>query len=297
MPTVGAAPRRLSISPKPLVFTGWQVQGPVRSFGPRRGLPAGFAPVEERFKALLSPSAPSLPVSAMPISTPTPAPTERGYTVQQDRSSEGALEPAPSSRDGDPSFDPNDKPTLRRAARQRRLDAAEAAGHAAADTVAAHVLSLLAGLEGGPVGGYAAKGSELSCWPALTLLSAHGRTVALPKIVGPTDPLAWLPWQPGGRLIDGRFGVQVPADDGAPVRPRVLLVPMLAFTADGCRLGYGGGFFDRSIAALRQSGSLTAIGIAYAGQAVDRLAVEPHDQRLDAIATEHAAWWCAAPGD
>lgn len=204
--------------------------------------------------------------------------------------------PAPSAQAA-PSHDADgiDKPALRRAARQRRLDAAEAVGPDAADAVAVQVARLVAELPEGPVGGYAAKGSELSCWPALALLAAQGRTVALPRILSADAPLAWLPWRPGDRLTEGRFGVQVPADPGPPVRPTVLLVPMLAFTEDGKRLGYGGGFFDRSLFDLRRTGALTAIGIAYAGQAVDRLPWEPHDQTLDAIVTERSAWWCHGP--
>ncbi len=91
----------------------------------------------------------------------------------------------------------------------------------------------------------------------------------------------------GRELSKGRFGIAEPLPDWPIARPETLLVPLLAFDARGHRLGYGGGYYDRTIAALKAHGPLRTIGIAYAGQEVLSLPHDPHDQPLDAVLTEN----------
>ncbi|MEK9760301.1 MAG: 5-formyltetrahydrofolate cyclo-ligase, partial [Candidatus Puniceispirillum sp.] len=100
------------------------------------------------------------------------------------------------------------------------------------------------------------------------------------------QPLQFLDWRPGDRLVDGRFGTKQPVAGAVRVRPHVVLVPLLAFDLAGGRLGYGGGYYDRSIAALRDDGMpVVAIGVGYDGQRVDKVPVGPYDMPLDAVLT------------
>ena len=105
---------------------------------------------------------------------------------------------------------------------------------------------------------------------------------------GPGAPLDFRSWQPGDALVAAAFGTQEPAAGQASVEPEILLVPLLAFDARGYRLGYGGGFYDRSLAWLRRRGDILVIGLAYAGQQVDRVPQDENDQRLDWVVTDQA---------
>ena len=96
-------------------------------------------------------------------------------------------------------------------------------------------------------------------------------------------PLVFRAWKPGDALVAAAFGTRVPSDDAPVLTPELLLVPMLAFDDRGYRLGYGGGFYDRSLAGLK---SPIAVGCAYDAQRVDDLPVDDHDRRLDWIVTE-----------
>ena len=123
--------------------------------------------------------------------------------------------------------------------------------------------------------------------PRPGVAGAVGRLLlAMPVIVGPGQPLRFRTWTPDAQMASGPFGVAVPAV-GAWCDPTVLIVPLLAFDARGYRLGYGGGYYDRTLARLRAGGGrVRAIGFGYAAQQVERLPVEPTDQPLDAMVTE-----------
>jgi 5-formyltetrahydrofolate cyclo-ligase len=107
----------------------------------------------------------------------------------------------------------------------------------------------------------------------------------VPVIEGKGLPLRFREWSPGVRMQPGPFGAQVPAT-GDWLQPELLIVPLLAFDAAGRRLGYGGGFYDRTLAALRARGPVRAIGLAYAAQQVGEVPADATDQPLDAIVTE-----------
>ena len=152
--------------------------------------------------------------------------------------------------------------------------------------LAAHVDDLVAYYGTGSYAGYLAIHSELS--PALLLqaLVDRGVPTALPVTPEAGEPLQFLDWRPGDRLVDGRFGTKQPVAGAVRVRPHVVLVPLLAFDLAGGRLGYGGGYYDRSIAALRDDGMpVMAIGVGYDGQRVDKVPVGPYDMPLDAVLT------------
>lgn len=179
------------------------------------------------------------------------------------------------------------KHALRRAAQERRRTASDAAPDAAV-SVAAHVRALATRCAGpaGVASGYLPVRGELDPRPAMAALAALGWRLALPVVVGRALPLVFRPWHPGAATVAAAFGLEVPAED-TEVVPDLLLVPMLAYDLRGHRLGYGGGFYDRTLAALRAARPATcAVGIAYAGQRVSTLPDTETDMRLDAIVTE-----------
>lgn len=117
------------------------------------------------------------------------------------------------------------------------------------------------------------------------LAALHQADYALPVVTGRGQPLQFRRWRPGDRLVEGEFDIPRPDDSSPLITPDILIVPLAAFDARGARLGYGGGFYDRTIAALRP---VTAIGFAFAGQEVPEVPLGPHDQFLDGIVTEKA---------
>jgi 5-formyltetrahydrofolate cyclo-ligase len=99
------------------------------------------------------------------------------------------------------------------------------------------------------------------------------------------NPLSFREWSPDCDLVDGGFGTRIPVA-GNWVVPEVLIVPLVAFDRRGGRLGYGGGFYDRTLAELRAAGPTLAIGYAWGAQEDDLLPLEETDQPLDLIVTE-----------
>ena len=156
----------------------------------------------------------------------------------------------------------------------------------AADTGAGagHLSSFLAGHRGVPVSGYMPIRTEISPLPAMEEASAHG-PVGVPVIAGAGEPLRFARWEPDAAMTEGAFGALIPAD---PVffEPEIVIVPLVAFDGAGGRLGYGGGFYDRTLEMLRARRATLAIGFAYAAQQAAGLPLEPTDQPLDLIITE-----------
>jgi 5-formyltetrahydrofolate cyclo-ligase len=109
--------------------------------------------------------------------------------------------------------------------------------------------------------------------------------VGVPVIMGKGLPLRFREWAPGCAMVAGEFGAEIPAE-GAWLEPEVLIVPLLAFDARGFRLGYGGGFYDRTLAGLRDRHKVLAVGFAFAAQEVAHVPVDGFDQRLDLVVTE-----------
>ncbi|WP_035256562.1 5-formyltetrahydrofolate cyclo-ligase [Actibacterium mucosum] len=131
------------------------------------------------------------------------------------------------------------------------------------------------------IAGYLPIRDEMDPRPAMGAL----KNACVPEVPGKGQPLQFRRWTPEAPLVAGAFGVMVP--EGTPiVVPDVVIVPMLAFDGAGFRLGYGGGFYDRTLAALRANGECLAVGLAYAAQRADALPLDPFDQALDLIVTE-----------
>lgn len=177
------------------------------------------------------------------------------------------------------------KRLLRKQAEARRAAAVPTAA-GAAEQVAARVLALVAGRQPGTVSGYLPMAGEMDPLPAMAALAARGWRRCLPVVVAKGAPLAFRAWEPGDDLVDGVFGTRHPATGAEIVAPDLLLTPLLAFDRQGYRLGWGGGFYDRTLAALRAAGKATAIGVAFAAQEVDAVPRADYDARLDGIVTE-----------
>ena len=177
-----------------------------------------------------------------------------------------------------------DKTALRRRLYGLRR-AAHAAGAGAA--LAARDHALASGLLDGAriVAGYRPIRTEIDPTPLMQALGARGARLCVPVIEGKGRPLAFREWQPGAAMLPGPFGAEIPAE-GDWLTPEALIVPLVGFDAQGWRLGYGGGFYDRTLAGLRAGPGAVALGLAYAAQAVAAVPREPTDERLDAVATE-----------
>ncbi|MBV9757935.1 MAG: 5-formyltetrahydrofolate cyclo-ligase [Alphaproteobacteria bacterium] len=169
----------------------------------------------------------------------------------------------------------------KRAARAAALARRAGCDPALGARLAEHVLRERPPASGAVVAGFWPIREEIDIRPLLTALAERGNPVVLPVTPARGELLTFRRWQPGAPLVAGRFGTVHP--EGEERQPDVLLVPLLAFDRAGRRLGYGGGFYDRTLAALPGA---TAIGCAFAAQEVEQVPAGPGDARLDAVATE-----------
>ncbi|QRZ14880.1 5-formyltetrahydrofolate cyclo-ligase [Paracoccus methylovorus] len=170
-------------------------------------------------------------------------------------------------------------PDLKSALRRQALAARGRGGDDAALT--RHLIAALAPHRGKVLAGYWPMRDEADPRPAM---AAHDGPVCLPVVTGPARPLEFRLHD--GRLEPGRFGTSHPLADSPVLRPEVLIVPLAGFDLAGHRLGYGGGFYDRTLDALRSMGPVTAIGLAYAVQEIRTIPAEETDQPLDLIVTD-----------
>jgi len=181
-----------------------------------------------------------------------------------------------------------EKQAVRATVRVRRAEAASAAPDAG-DALSAVFRRGVRVRPGTVVAGYLPIGDEIDPRPLLRWLRGAGHAIALPRIVRTQAPLAFRGWNEGDPLEDGPFGTRQPADAAPDLVPEVLILPMLAFDRRGFRLGYGGGYYDRTLAVLRGRRAVTAVGVAYAAQEVAAVPADRHDQPLDWVVTEREA--------
>ena len=175
------------------------------------------------------------------------------------------------------------KAACRKQATCRRNKLAFAEPDAAA--ILADHASLLANRYGsGTFAGYIPIRSELSPLVLFDRLAGFGCNLALPITPAEGQPLTFHRWLVNGQLDDGPYGTKQPPESNEVCVPDVILTPMLAFDLGGWRLGYGGGFYDRTLASLRDAGhQVVSIGIAYDGQKLDKIPVGSYDMPLDAV--------------
>lgn len=170
------------------------------------------------------------------------------------------------------------KTAARKAAFATRKEAFVAGQGQAAEILA----DFLATHSGRALAGYMPMRTEIDPLPAM---AAHQGPVGVPVIPGAAMALKFREWSPGARMLAGEFGALIPAE-GAWLQPEVLIVPLLAFDARGFRLGYGGGFYDRTLEALRTKRPTLAIGFGFSAQEVTEVPIDATDQKLDFMVTE-----------
>jgi 5-formyltetrahydrofolate cyclo-ligase len=170
-----------------------------------------------------------------------------------------------------------------KAAARKVAFAARKAAFARGQGQAAELLAdLLAAHRGRVLAGYMAMRTEIDPTAAM---AAHQGVVGVPVILGPGQALRFREWSPGCAMVEGEFGARIPAE-GAWIEPEVVIVPLVGFDARGYRLGYGGGFYDSTLAGLRARHSVLAVGFAFAAQELPEVPIDEFDQRLDVIVTE-----------
>ena len=155
----------------------------------------------------------------------------------------------------------------------------------AAMTIAARPVPVTIG-PGIIVSGFSPMKSEIDPIPLMRRLADIGAQLALPVVVAKGQPLVMRSWTVGDHLRAGTWGIREPEVAAALVEPDVLIVPLLAFDRRGHRIGYGAGYYDLTLAALRERKPVIAIGIAFAIQEIDAVPDEPGDARLDFVMTE-----------
>ena len=125
---------------------------------------------------------------------------------------------------------------------------------------------------------------ELDCQPILVRLMDSQQPVVLPVVTGPEEPLELRIWEQGAALYPSGFGTLAPSELAPRAEPDLVLMPLLGFDKAGTRLGYGGGYYDRTLAGMSKKPRL--IGLAFAAQELDEIPREAHDVPLDAVVTE-----------
>lgn len=183
------------------------------------------------------------------------------------------------------------KAAARAEARTRRKAAYADNAAAAAEAVRDNFLAAIEVPSRAVIAGYGAFKDEIDPGPILRNFCARGHVCALPAVEQAGAPLRFRRWRPEDALGHGSLGEPAPSPELPLVEPDLLLVPLLAFDRAGYRLGYGGGYYDRTLAKLRAERQIIAVGLAFAAQEVPAVPHEPHDQRLDWVVTEREAVW------
>lgn len=155
---------------------------------------------------------------------------------------------------------------------------------AAAQAVAQHFFDAVPLRADDIVAAYWRIRDELDCQPILVRLMDSNQPVVLPVVMGPDEPMQLRVWEPGTALYEAGFGTLAPSDLAPCAEPDIVLMPLLGFDGQGTRLGYGGGYYDRTLARMRKKPRL--VGLAFAAQEIDDIPREEHDIPLDLIVTE-----------
>jgi 5-formyltetrahydrofolate cyclo-ligase len=177
------------------------------------------------------------------------------------------------------------KAALRAAALALRDALPAAERQAATATIAARGLPVEV-TPGAIVSGFMPMKTEINPLQLLRKLADAGAQLALPCIAGRSKPLIMRAWQFGAPLKSGQWGIREPMPDAAEVAPDILIVPLACFDRAGHRIGYGAGYYDMTINALRAKKKVIAIGIGFAVQEIPRVPATERDARLDLVLTE-----------
>lgn len=185
----------------------------------------------------------------------------------------------------------DEKRSVRLSAQHKRGTIAASAGPNAHELLASHVMDLVLSLPAPiTVSGFLSIGSEIDLKPCFHRLGQHDITTCLPVVLEKDQPLVFRTWKHGEPLESGPLKTRHPSSLAKEVRPDVLLVPLLTYDDRGYRLGWGGGYYDRTLAAYNKAGwAVTAIGVAYNDQQIDRVPADEMDIPMDWIVTESRA--------
>ncbi|MBV8411968.1 MAG: 5-formyltetrahydrofolate cyclo-ligase [Alphaproteobacteria bacterium] len=181
------------------------------------------------------------------------------------------------------------KRELRRAMLERRAALGEAERRAASQALAEMYRQERPFAARGVVTGFWPINDELDIRPLMQELADAGCRLALPVVQGKGKPLVFRAWSPGEPLDAGVFGTFHPAADRPALEPDALLVPLLACDEEGWRVGYGGGFYDRTLRGLRTRRHVTAVGVAFDAQLISAVPHGADDERLDWLLTDKRA--------
>jgi 5-formyltetrahydrofolate cyclo-ligase len=182
------------------------------------------------------------------------------------------------------------KAAMRRAVLAQRREAHVARGEIAAAALAQRVTAEVPAANN-TIAGYWPLGHEIDIRPTLAAFKDAGAEVALPVVAGQGQVLIFRSYTPGDALDSGPFGTAHPSVRASVVAPTVLLLPLIAFDLTGQRLGYGAGYYDRTVAALRIERRILIVGVAYDEQEVAAVPVDGHDQSMDAVVTDRRTLW------
>jgi 5-formyltetrahydrofolate cyclo-ligase len=178
-----------------------------------------------------------------------------------------------------------DKPATRALAKAHRAAMTPEQRQQLSAALVTHAAWLSSLPPGGIIAGFLSIGDEIDLGPLMLALSQRGHTLALPVMQGRRKPLLFRAYAPGDALATTTWGIREPLPTAATVAPDLLLVPLLAFDATGNRLGYGGGFYDRTVAEARNCRHITAVGVAFDEQRLDAVPHVDYDEPLDWVLT------------
>lgn len=183
---------------------------------------------------------------------------------------------------------------MRRTAKAARKEAFARIGDRASREIASHGIAFAGKNSPAIVSGFLAIGEEIDPTPLMLRLLGEGYSLCLPVMEAKGKPLLFRAWKPGDALAETMWGIREPLPEAPTVDPDIILGPLLAFDAAGYRLGYGGGFYDRTLARLRALKPIVSIGVAYDEQRVDAVPHVDYDERLDWVLTPTGPLKCSA---
>ena len=175
----------------------------------------------------------------------------------------------------------DEKDTIRQTLLAARRAHADAHGADAAVALAAHADRL----SGQNIAAYLPMGGEIDPRPLMQALRRQGSSICLPVCADEEAAMIFRRYRDGDALLPDEMGIAAPRATAPQVTPDIVLLPLLAFDSIGHRLGRGGGFYDRTLARLRQGGACRFIGLAFDMQMVDKCPIAPHDEALHGVAT------------
>jgi 5-formyltetrahydrofolate cyclo-ligase len=189
----------------------------------------------------------------------------------------------------------NEKRAERTRALARRAAAYAQHGKDAGLRLARHGISFAKPAAGAVVSGFSAIKDEIDAGPLLLRLAGEGFQLALPVMLGKGKPLLFRAWIPGDEMAAATWGIAEPLPSRPVLEPDVVLVPLLAFDDKGYRLGYGRGFYDRTLAGLRAKKPIVTVGVAYDELRIDAVPHLDYDQRIDWVLTPSGPLRCSGP--